>query len=720
LSKLEQDKTIQNTNDQLRWRFDVNTFRLLGRELITDRITAVFELVKNCYDANSTDVKVEFQNVSSTNPESKIIITDNGIGMSFEDVRDKWMVVGTNSKRIQLISDPPFSRKFVGEKGIGRFAVDKLGERLVIKTKQLGSKRWLKVSINWDEYESMSAASKTGSQLSLFTEVDNKYEWETGKATEQGTQIIISKVSETWAEKDLEWLYRELSKLVSPFYPMKPPFDIFIKSNEFDSFKQRQIKPEPVRFYSHHAEINFNPKTNKQETLRFDNLLGKIVVEEIEMKSFGGVKMKMFYFNESAKRHYNKIYKNDETRIDGIKIYRDGVITTPFAENQATITKRRDILGIDKRRWQGTFDKVGTREIIGMLDITQQGNPRIIDATNRQDFLDTPEYRDLKDFIISQLDAWGELKMFERESKRSDVEKKLQKAGKEVKNFATAIAKIENDLIKDKPELKPVFENINNQIDELNSVISESISEQKKFQTEVTRKENIYLSLMSLQDYASNISHAIRTSLGKIKRMAEFFKLNYPDPKQEFYFKQYAHLIYDEMATLLKVTDFMLSYASADIDFEDFSVKELIENLLTNTYAQTFKSEKIKAIVEFKDDFFINANKKFFEDIFQNLIANSIKALQKAKDKTIKCSGYLDDNNFTLYFSDNGVGVNKGDDKWIFGLYNTRTAEQGGAGIGLYVVEKRIQALKGTVELVESEFKPTGATFKIKLPLNKE
>ncbi|MEO6328991.1 MAG: ATP-binding protein, partial [Ginsengibacter sp.] len=553
-----EQEVIQNTKDSLRWRFDVNTFRLLGRELITDRITAVFELVKNSYDANATNVSIDFFNISTKNPESKIVISDNGVGMSFEDIRDKWMVVGTNSKRIKLISDPPFNRKFVGEKGIGRFAVDKLGERLIIRTKQIESAKWLKVNINWDEYESRSDASKVNNQLSLFTDIENKYDWEDGETSEQGTQIIISRVSETWAEKDLEWLYRELSKLVSPFYPVKPPFDIYIKSNEIESFKNRHVKSEPVRFYSHHSEINFNIQMNKQEILSFNRSIGKIVIEEIEMRSFGPINMKMFYFNESAKRHYNKIYKNDETRIDGIKIYRDGVITTPFAENQAVITKRRDILGIDKRRWQGTFDKVGTREIIGMLDITQQDNPRIIDATNRQDFIDTPEYRELKDFVISQLDVWGELKMYERESKRSDVEKKLQKAGKEVKNFATAIAKIENDLVKEKPELQPVFDNINGQIEELNSVISESISEQKKFQTEVTRKENIYLSLMSLQDYASNISHAIRTSLGKIKRMAEFFKLNFPNVRYETFFKQYATLIYDEMTTLLKVTDFML------------------------------------------------------------------------------------------------------------------------------------------------------------------
>ncbi|MBC7748370.1 MAG: sensor histidine kinase [Methylotenera sp.] len=712
-------KEEEITKDTLRWRFDVNTFRLLGRELITDRITAVFELVKNCYDANSTKVNVEFQYVSQKNLEGKIIISDNGIGMSFDDIRDKWMVVGTNNKRTTLFSDTPFNRKFVGEKGIGRFAVDKLGERLLIRTKQIGSNKWLNVNINWDEYETKADISKSKNQLSLFTEVDNTYYWENASPEEHGTQIIISKVSETWDEKDLNWLSRELGKLVSPFYKINPPFDIFINSSDFEGYQNKHVKAEPTRFYSHHAEIGFNIENNTQESLKFDTQTGKLSIEQIDIKSFGPITLKMFYFNESAKRQYGKIYKNDDTRIDGIKIYRDGMITTPFAESTASISKRRDILGIDKRRWQGTFDKVGTREIIGVLDIKQNKNSKIIDATNRQDFLDNQEYRDLKDFIIHQLDVWGQLKMFERESKRSDVEKKLQKAGKEVKNFSTALAIIESDLIKEKPEFKGVFDNINTQIDELNTVISESISEQKKFQTEVTRKENIYLSLMSLQDYASNISHAIRTSLGKIKRMAEFFKLNFPNPKHDVFFKQYANLIYDEMATLLKVTDFMLSYASSEIDFEDFSVKELIEELLMSTYKQTFNAEKITAMVEIKDDFIINANRKFFEDIFQNLVANSIKSLQDVDNKTIKCSGYLDDNNFTLYFSDNGKGVNSGDEKWIFGLYNTRTAEQGGAGIGLYIVEKRIEALRGTVELIDNELKPTGATFKIKLPFNK-
>jgi DNA mismatch repair ATPase MutL len=79
----------KSKTNKLKWRFDVSTFRLIGRELITDRITAIFELVKNCYDANSTRVDIIFENVSSINHDSRILIKDNGYGMEFEDIRDK-------------------------------------------------------------------------------------------------------------------------------------------------------------------------------------------------------------------------------------------------------------------------------------------------------------------------------------------------------------------------------------------------------------------------------------------------------------------------------------------------------------------------------------------------------------------------------------------------------------------------------------------------------
>ena len=137
----------------------------------------MFELVKNCYDADSTEVTVDFYNVISKLRDRKITIKDNGIGMSLEDIQDKWMVVGTNSKRVKHFSEPPFNRRFVGEKGIGRFAVDKLGEKLLIKTKKKGEANWLLVNINWDEYEQASKES----QLKLFTDIENSFFLYTGE-----------------------------------------------------------------------------------------------------------------------------------------------------------------------------------------------------------------------------------------------------------------------------------------------------------------------------------------------------------------------------------------------------------------------------------------------------------------------------------------------------------------------------------------------------------
>jgi signal transduction histidine kinase len=714
---ISNDATLDS--QQLHWRFDVNTFRLLGRELITDRITAVFELVKNCYDANATEVNVTLQNVSAKSDKSKIIISDNGIGMSLSDIKDKWMVIGTNNKRVVLYSKPPFNRKFVGEKGIGRFAVDKLGEKIVIRTKQKDEQSWLNVKINWDEYEAKSNLSKQNSQLSLFTEVPNQYYFEPGEPDECGTQLIISNISETWTKHDIDRLYKELSKLISPFYPVDPPFNIYITSNEFHEYDNLIVKADPIRYYSHQGEIGYDLLNSKQQVLRFDRFTGKIVTEWVDVKNFGPIKMKLYYFNEAAKRRYNAAYNNDNNRIDGIKIYRDGVVTTPFAEYEADSNKKRDILGIDKRRWRSTFDTISNREIIGMVDISKELNPKIIDATNRQDFLENEEYKFLKEFIIEQISAFEKLKDYERFEKKTIVEKELLSAGKEFKTFEKELAKIEREITDIYPDATVNISHLREQAKSLHSSITKGIDEQKKFQKEVERKERILYSIVSMQEYASLIAHAVRTSIAKVKHLGEFIKINFPNPKFDSFFKQYAGLIYDEMNTLLSVTDFMLSYASADKNYEEFNIKDLIKDLLENSYSTIFNSEGINLEIDIKDDFIIDTNKKVFQDIFQNLISNSIKALKNTPDKKIKCTGYLTSDSFIVFFSDNGVGIDKGDSEWIFGLYNTRTAEQGGAGVGLYIVEKQVKALNGIIEVVDNEFKPTGATFKITIPFNK-
>ncbi len=697
----------------LKWRFDVSTFRLIGRELITDRITALFELVKNCYDANAQNVHVEFHNVGTKNPNSKIIIRDDGLGMTLSDIKDKWMVVGTASKRKEKISPAPYNRRYVGEKGIGRFAVDKLGAKILIKTKKENEPNDLNVHINWDMYEQLEKQS----QLALFTDVENTYHYtKSEQPSAKGTSIEISNVKEIWTQKDIQKLYRELTKIVSPYFPPKPPFDIFVYSNEHsDEFNNKKVVADVVDYASHNESIIFNAETKQQEYLFFNQETKEIEKRTTDYKSFGPIKMQLYYFNRDAKAKYNSVYKDADLKIDGVKIYRDGLITTPFAEFEDKRENKRDILGIDKKLWHGVFDKVSTREIIGIVEITKENNPQIIDATNRQNFVENKEYSDLKDFIIEQLNVFAEVKKYERVERKKLVDDNLQSAAEDTTDFIKELDKLANE----NPQIRPQIEQVKSKAKKVKQSVSAGIKEKKKDEKEQARRENIYWSLMSLQDYAAHVAHAVRTSLGKIKRKAEFFKDRYPDPKFEDYFKQYAIDIYSEMGRLNKAVDFMLSYAGADIEFEDIDFKGLITNLF-NEYAYRFSQENVTSQIDIGKNCLINCNRKFIEDIFENLIDNSLKALKSNKDdRIIKCTSELGDDKIVIFFSDNGHGISDDEKAKIFDIFHTTTTSQGGAGLGLYIVKTRVEALKGEIEVVKNEFQPHGVTFKITFPFKK-
>ena len=104
--------------------------------------------------------------------------------------------------------------------------------------------------------------------------------------------------------------------------------------------------------------------------------------------------MRVYFFDATARRKYKNAFPNDP--IDGFKIYRDGIIATPFAEEQENPDAKRDILGIDKRLWQDIFTRISSREFLGIIEITKEDNPLIIDATNRQDFVENDEFYNCK------------------------------------------------------------------------------------------------------------------------------------------------------------------------------------------------------------------------------------------------------------------------------------------------------------------------------------
>ncbi len=134
-------------------RFKTNSRHIsqLGRELVTDFVTALVELIKNSYDADAYGVKIILDKPNS--PDSKIILIDTGMGMTQQDFEDKWMVIGTNNKVTEPLS--PKGRKKAGKKGIGRFSVERIAEKVSIFS-FTASEAPYKVKINWNSFEEIN------------------------------------------------------------------------------------------------------------------------------------------------------------------------------------------------------------------------------------------------------------------------------------------------------------------------------------------------------------------------------------------------------------------------------------------------------------------------------------------------------------------------------------------------------------------------------------
>lgn len=128
----------------------------LGRELVTDFVTALVELIKNSYDADAYGVKIILDKPNT--PQSRIILIDTGTGMTQSDFENKWMVIGTNNK----ITEPytPKGRKKAGKKGIGRFSVERLAEKVQIFSFPESESPY-RVDINWNSFEEINIPALT-------------------------------------------------------------------------------------------------------------------------------------------------------------------------------------------------------------------------------------------------------------------------------------------------------------------------------------------------------------------------------------------------------------------------------------------------------------------------------------------------------------------------------------------------------------------------------
>jgi signal transduction histidine kinase len=210
----------------------------------------------------------------------------------------------------------------------------------------------------------------------------------------------------------------------------------------------------------------------------------------------------------------------------------------------------------------------------------------------------------------------------------------------------------------------------------------------------------------------------VRTTIYSINDDALYIKDEPFTNGNEVVFKKFANRIHREIQRLKKVVDFMLKYAKTDLPVSYFKIYDVIQNTF-DAHETIFKQKNIEVQLNIDTNLSILGNEVFFQDIITNLISNSIKALEGNFVKKIHCETYSTDKELSIIFSDNGIGVPDRIRQTMFDMYTTTTQEQGGAGMGLFIVKTNIEAFAGTVQLIESKFSPNGATFCITIPFKK-
>ena len=217
----------------------------LGEDLIKDESIALLELVKNSYDAGASVCNVDFV-FNVWGKLEKIHIDDNGKGMDLDIIENVWLVIGTDNKKKQL-EERLEGRLPLGEKGIGRLGVHKLGRRIRLFSKMV-DKEEVYVDIDWSKLVDSKEIDDFKVDYGIQTSVRH---FDNGKT---GTIIEISELKGEWNRRKLRTIFRNLTSLNSPFADQSDSFVVHVTTegaNPFAGLPNQQEILEMGMYFGH-------------------------------------------------------------------------------------------------------------------------------------------------------------------------------------------------------------------------------------------------------------------------------------------------------------------------------------------------------------------------------------------------------------------------------------------------------------------------------------
>lgn len=500
---------------------------IVGKDLITDRYVAIFELVKNSYDARATEVIVSFNTSDDTEEgigsldDGKIYIVDNGIGMSKEDLDNKWLKLAYSDKQEGSSEEDSFedslrevkNRVLVGSKGIGRFSSDSLGSIITIRTKVEYEDIEHQLTVNWDDFDK--------DLKMLFEDVNVKYQANSQLSRDDVksyTIIEISKLRNTWTEEQLDGVTEKLRRLKNPFIE-DDDLNIYCGINIF-SFDRKFKTNEKYLVYSNIADILEEKSINITASINSSKRKGKThivlkdrgsLVYEVERDTqstlikIDNIEISINYLTTSAKHNFTRRMGIQPVNYGNIFVYRNGFHVSPYGE------EHYDIFGLNTRKAQGYNRYLATRELIGFISIKDSKNLFKETSSRSNGFIENGYFKSLEEFYMDfiqrpleryvQLINWGEVKVSGKEVHLEDVEIKDNEKTNFKKYISRNDFKILNfnselDFEKNKPEkiIERITESVNDpkpdrtKLDNDTKTLGKQIRELKKENTEAEKE----------------------------------------------------------------------------------------------------------------------------------------------------------------------------------------------------------------------------------------
>ena len=447
---------------------------IIGKDLITNELVAIFELVKNGYDADATEI-----NLIINSYEDYIIIQDNGKGMNRDDIENKWLFVAHSEKKDS-------DKVYAGSKGIGRFSCDRLGTKLKLISHK--DDEVSKLEIDWGEFEKDS--------LTKFEELDITYTSldvvEDSFIQKSGTILNISNLRDTWDLNRVNKVIAALQRLVNPFVDDGKininvkyissssgiaELDEYISNNVASVLDKKTIYIE-CEIKEKEISITLYDKEKIIYSFKIEN---NTILKDIYFK--------IYYMSFAAKYNFTKIMKTEPKNYGSIFLYKNNFRIFPYGEVDF------DAFGLNLRKTQGFNRYLGHRELLGWINITDSEN-HFNEVTSRDRGFVTNSYtiefekvymelvhRPLESYM--QLTRFGNSDIDDIETDDTDA---IQKLIQRFKKYKFTVAPRVYELPKIAQPLEKKFE----LLDDLNTSSSEKKEIQKSLKqaTVELRKEN--------------------------------------------------------------------------------------------------------------------------------------------------------------------------------------------------------------------------------------